>query len=179
MTGPADLQRFAVKIFAERRAPLEVSEFIPVFHRWIRDRAVPGILIDVADYGHLPEGPGVMLVGHEADYAMDAMEGPFGLLYTRKRPSPGALAGRLEAALRAAQAAGAKLEEEFAGRLVIGKGEALFLSNDRLLAPNDGAAFEALRPALESAASAVFGGADVRREEGDPRRRLAVRLTCR
>ena len=172
--SPADLQRFAVKIYAER--PVEIGSFIPVFHRWIRDHAVEGTLIDVADYGHLPEGPGVVLVGHEADYYMDSMEGPLGLLYSRKQPTPGALPARVEAALRAALAACSRLEEEFEGRLAFRKGEALFLSNDRLLAPNDEAAFAALRPALESAASAVFGRASLLREPGDPRRRLAVRL---
>jgi hypothetical protein len=172
--SPADLQRFAVKIFAER--PVEIGSFIPVFHRWIRDHAVEGTLIDVADYGHLPDGPGVVLVGHDADYFMDSMEGPLGLLYNRKQPTAGALAARVEAGLRAALAACARLEEEFGGRLSFRKGEALFLSNDRLLAPNDEATFAALRPALEAAASAVFGKASLRREAGDPRRRLSVLL---
>ncbi len=174
--GPEDLQRFAVKLFAAPPAAVETAEFIPVFHRWIRDGAVEGLLIDVADYGHLPDGPGVVLVGHEADYFMDSMEGPLGLLYNRKQPSPGGLAERLEAAFRAAEAACSRLEEEFPGRLSFRRGEALFLSNDRLLAPNDEPTFAALRPALEAAATAVFGRAQLSREPGDPRGRLALRI---
>lgn len=178
MSGVSDLHRFAIKVYADGKGPFEAADVIPVFHRWIRDHAVEGLLIDVADYGHLPAGPGVVLVGHEADYFLDSMEGPLGLLYNRKGPSPGALAERVQAAFRAAWAACSKLEEELPGKLVFRKGDALFLSNDRLLAPNDDATWAALRPALEAAASAVYGRAEVRREAGDPRRRLAVRLTA-
>jgi hypothetical protein len=172
----AELQRFAVKLFARPEGIPALPDVIPVFHRWIRDGAIDGLLVDVADYGHLPGGPGVVLVGHEADYAMDAMEGPLGLLHTRKQPLPGEFPDRVRAVFRAALAACARLEEDFAGRLSFRAGEALFLSNDRLLAPNDDASFQALRPGLEAAARALYGTAEVAREAGDPRRRLAVRL---
>lgn len=179
MSAPPDLHRFGVKIFADRAGGVALAEFIPVFHRWIRDHAVEGILIDVADYGHLPDGPGVVLVGHEADYYVDSMEGPLGLLYVRKQPAAGTFRAALEAALRAALSAGRLLEGEFGGRLAFRAGDALFLANDRLAAPNDEATFARLRPDLEAAAAAVFGKAEVRREGGDPRRRLAVRLAAR
>jgi len=31
---------------------------------------VPGLLIDVADYAHVPDGPGVILIGHDVDYGI-------------------------------------------------------------------------------------------------------------
>jgi len=86
-----ELQKVVVKFFAADPASVKLDEFIPVFHRWIQKHAVDGMLIDVADYGHLPQGPGVVLVAHEADYFMDTMEGPLGLLYNRKASSSGRL----------------------------------------------------------------------------------------
>ena len=166
-----ELQKFGIKIFAKDAAGPGLEAFVPVFHRWIREHRVPGILVDVADYAHLPQSPGVVLVGHEADYYIDQMEGPLGLLYSRKLAQPGTLAERLRASLQVAREACAALQEDFEGRVTFDPGEALFLANDRLLAPNTDAAFAELRPDLE----AVFGKG-LRREAGDPRRRLAVRV---
>jgi rhodanese-related sulfurtransferase len=41
---------------------------IGVFHRFIQRGLVEGNLVDVADYRHVPNGPGVMLVGQDVDY---------------------------------------------------------------------------------------------------------------
>ena len=49
-----------------------------VFHQWIRDSVCPEMLIDVADYRHVPAGPGVMLIGHEANYSLDNRENRLG-----------------------------------------------------------------------------------------------------
>lgn len=168
-----ELQKFGIKVFAKGGASVELDAFIPVFHRWIREHRVPGTLVDVADYGHLPKGPGVVLVGHEADFYIDSMEGPLGLLYSRKLPQPGTFAERLRASLQVAREACAALEAEpeLEGRLAFDPADLLFLSNDRLAAPNTEEAFAALRPDLE----AVFGRSGLRRETGDPRRRLAAR----
>ncbi len=174
-----DLHKIAVKFFAEDPLGVKAEELIPVFHRWIQKHTVEGTLIDVADYSHVPGGPGVVLVGFETDLGLDEMEGPLGLLLTRKQPLPGAFPERVAGTLKAALDACAKLEEEpeLKGRLRFRKGEALFISNDRLLAPNTDAAFEALKAGLEAAGREVFPkGVSIVREGGDPRRRLAARL---
>lgn len=171
-----DLQKMAVKLFAEPAPGLNLQDLIPVFHRWIREHVVEGVLVDVADYSHLPQSPGVVLVSHEADYALDAAEGPLGLLYVRKAPQPGELRARIAATLKAAREACAKLEAEPAlgGRLRFRKAEGLFIANDRLLAPNDGATWEALRSDLEAAAREVLGPVILARDAADPRRRLTA-----
>ncbi|MBY0396577.1 MAG: hypothetical protein K2X91_08940, partial [Thermoleophilia bacterium] len=84
-TTVADAVRIGVKLYAEDPAAVRPDRFIPVFHGWIQRGAVPGLLIDVADYAHVPQGPGVMLIGHEADHAIDLGEGRPGVLYQRKR----------------------------------------------------------------------------------------------
>ncbi len=177
-----DLQKVVVKFFAADPASVKLDEFIPVFHRWIQKHAVDGMLIDVADSGHLPQGPGVALVAHEADYFMDTMEGPLGLLYNRKISSSGRLSDRIASAFKAALSACVKLETEpeFQGRLKFRASEALFLANDRLNAPNTDEAFQALRSDLSAALSKVYPtNVELRRVSEDPRSRLTVQVASR
>ena len=42
-----------------------------VFHAWIQKGAVEGLLLDVADYQHIQDGPGMILIGDQVDYAFD------------------------------------------------------------------------------------------------------------
>jgi len=79
------IQHVRVKVFARQPVSIDQGEAIAVFHRWIQDRVCPEMLIDVADYRHVPNGPGVMLIGHEANYSLDSAKGRLGLLYSRKQ----------------------------------------------------------------------------------------------
>jgi hypothetical protein len=167
----AALEKFGFKVFAGFDG--KVEEFIPVFHGWIQRKAVEGLLVDVADYSHLPHSPGVVLVGHEADRSMDQSEGPLGLLYMRKPAAgPGDLRSRLREALRATLDSCVKLEDDLKGRLTFRMSDLLFIANDRLLAPNDEATWAALRPELQ----ALLPGSSPARDASDPRRRLTVRI---
>jgi hypothetical protein len=177
-----DLHKVAVKFFATDPSAVRLDEFIPVFHRWIQKHAVEGMLIDVADYGHLPQGPGVVLVAHEADYSIDSSEGPFGLLYNRKISTTGRLSDRIAAAFKAALGACVKLETEpeFQGRLKFRAGEALVVANDRLNAPNTEEGFQALRSDLAAALSKVYpSNFDIKRVSHDDRERLTIQVSSR
>src|SRR4051812_46624230 len=90
-----DAHKLQLKIYAEPTHGLELDAYIPVFHAWIKHHVLKDLLIDVANYAHVPNGPGVALIGHGADYFMDEGEGRLGLLYNRKRaaPEPGARLG--------------------------------------------------------------------------------------
>jgi len=101
------VQHVRVKIFALE--PVDLAGAIPVFHRWIQERVRPEMLIDVADYRHVPNGPGVMLIGYEADYSLDNTKGRLGLLYSRKQAG-GAAQENLRQAYDAAVAACRLLE---------------------------------------------------------------------
>jgi hypothetical protein len=175
-----DLARFAVKLFAAQTPEDVLKKAVPVFHRWIQNHTVPGVLVDVADYGHLPKSPGVVLVTHEANFALDATEGPLGLLYTRKIPLEGTLEARVKAASEVVLEAASQLEgaPEFEGKLRFRTDLLLWLSNDRLAVPNTEDAWAAVRPALTAVFAPLFGeGASIARETSDPRRRLTVRVT--
>lgn len=106
-------QRINVKFFIQNADELYLPSWIPVFHQWIQRQAVPGLLIDLVDYKHVHNGPGLILIGHEADYAMDWEGGRPGLLVRRKRQdAAAALQEQLQVTLTWAQQARALLEEE-------------------------------------------------------------------
>jgi hypothetical protein len=167
------LQRIGVKVFLTEAPSLET--IVPVFHRWIQNGSVDGMLIDVADYSHVPEGPGVVLVAHEGNYALDLGGGRPGLLYYRKQPLDGGLGQRLQTtsivALRAADAL--EREAEVKGAIC---GDAIqFFANDRLAAPNDAETEAAFQPALDSLLDRLFDGAPRKQcRNQDPRERFNV-----
>ena len=78
-------ERVSVKFFLDGSDEVNLPALVPVFHRWIREHTVPGLLIDVADYRHVVAGPGVLLLGHDGDYVLDGANGRPGLLYKHKR----------------------------------------------------------------------------------------------
>src|SRR5579862_4031689 len=153
--------KLQLKIYATPAAAkaVEVEAVIPVFHRWLKDHVLPELVIDVANYGHVPEGPGVVLIGHGTDYFMDLGEGRLGLLHNRKRTGPAA-GERLSDLARRALHAAALLEKEAAlgGKLTFATNELLFRINDRLAAPNTDATFAALKGELEALGKQLFAG---------------------
>jgi len=179
--NPSKLQ---LKLFADRNVHAPESEaFIPVFHRWIRDHVLAELVIDVANYAHVPKGPGVVLIGHTGDYYLDDSDGRFGLLYSRKRGLAGAaFEARLEDLFRRTLHAAALLEKEAPatgagqGGLRFGTNELLFRVNDRLAAPASDETFAALRPALEAMAGRLFEGPFELTRVGDARALFGVKL---
>jgi hypothetical protein len=188
------IQHVNVKIFAHPspddpsrdRQGAVVSEQLlsaapAVFQRWIRENAAQEILIDVADYRHVPAGPGVVLVGHQANYSLDNGASRLGLLYNRKAPIEAGAAENIAQALRAALAACRRLEEEpeFEGGLRFGRDLEIVI-NDRALAPNTDEAFASIEPAIESALRVVYGAVEFHLERlGDARERLRIAAHAR
>jgi hypothetical protein len=37
---------------------IDLEAVIPVFHRWIQEQIFDELLLDVANYSHVPDGPG-------------------------------------------------------------------------------------------------------------------------
>lgn len=103
--------KLQVKVLADQFEQALVPEVIPVFHRWITQRVLDEVLVDVADYRHVFQGPGITLVGHESTYHLDEQNGELGLVCFRKRAFD---AGRdpLIEALRRALFACARLERD-------------------------------------------------------------------
>jgi len=174
-----DAHKLQLKIYLtpESARSLDPEALIPVFHRWIKQRLLPELTIDVANYGHVPQGPGVVLIGHGADYFLDEGEGRPGLLHNRKRAGL-APAERLGDLARRTLHAAALLEKDLAltGKITFATDELLFRVNDRLAAPSSDATFLALRPELEALAKALFAGPVTLTREGGPKELFAVRI---
>lgn len=170
--------KLQVKIFAEAGTHVALEAFIPVLHGWIKNHVLPELMIDVANYAHVPKGPGVVLIGHASDYFMDEADGRLGLLYNRKRAPPEP-SQRMGDAFRRALHAAALLEKEplLEGKLRFAPGELLVRLNDRLLAPNDDATFDAVRPELEQLGGILFAGPFELARAGTPRGPFAVTLS--
>lgn len=178
-----DASKLQLKLFVERNGHHpEAEAFIPVFHRWIKDHVLSELVIDVANYAHVPKGPGVVLIGHTGDYYLDDAGGRFGLLYSRKRGLGGAtFEARLEDLFRRALHAAVLLEKEPASssgetRLRFATNELLFRINDRLAGPANDDTFAAVRPALEAVARRLFDGAFELTRVGDARELFGVKL---
>ena len=173
-----NIERFCVKFFARPETSLDDTVFIEIFHEWIRLKTLPGILLDVADYRHVPDGPGIMLITHEINFAMDYSEGRFGLLAQQKLSQGVTQQERIVDLVRATVTFGALLESDprIAGQLSLEGGAFHFLSNDRLTLPNTAEGFAAIRPDLEAAAAVIYPGqtVSVARLDNDPRDRLTV-----
>ena len=155
-----DLQRISIKLYAQPESEVEARDFVPVFHSWIQNQRVANhLLIDVANYAHVPDGPGVVLAAHEASYLTDQSDGEFGLLYQRKQPQAGELPERVSASVQAVRSAAESLEEEddLKAKVQFDRRRFRFIANDRLTAPNTEASFAALKPALSQAAAEFFG----------------------
>jgi hypothetical protein len=137
----------------------DFGALIPVFHRWIRERVCDELLIDVADYRHVPAGPGVVLVGLEGTYSLDLTDRRPGLRYVRKAEVPGGLRAALAQGLRALDHACRLLEQDagLGGRFQFYRKELELRVNARLLAPNRRDTFVALKPELERAFAVLLG----------------------
>lgn len=174
-----DLQHVNVKIPVAADSAVDLARLVEIFHGWISRQEMEEVLIDVADYRHVPGGPGVVLVGLEADYSLDGTGGSPGLRYNRKAAFPGADGDRFAQAFRSAARACRMLEME----RWIGppprfdwRSFELFV-NDRALAPNTPETRERERRALEVWLGRFFGSPPSRLDlEADPRKRFGARI---
>ena len=66
---------FEDPFFLKDADALNQDEVLKLFHEWIQEDRIDDLLIDVADYRHVPDGPGVILVAHNAFYSLDNAAG--------------------------------------------------------------------------------------------------------
>ena len=107
-----DLHKFGIKFFAADAEKLDILKLIPIYHRWIQQGPLEDLLIDVADYSHVPSGPGVMLIAHEGNYALDETGHERGVVYYSKHRLEGELPERFAAVARKALKAARLMTED-------------------------------------------------------------------
>jgi hypothetical protein len=162
-------EKLQIKFFA--KSPVDAEAVVPVFHRLIRERAFDELMIDVADYKHVKNGPGIVLVGDANDYYLDEGEGRQGLMFSRKRHGAPPEARLREGFARALKAC-ALLESapELEGKLAFSTDEVRLRFPDRLNAPNDDATFAEVSRDVSPLLDKLFGvgGYAIERGQASP-----------
>jgi hypothetical protein len=168
-----ELQHVNVKLLVQDQGAARLEPLIPVFHGWIENQgAGKELLIDVADYSHVPAGPGVVLIGHEGNYSVDNTGNRLGVRYNRKAALDGSNQERLAQAARAALAACQRLESEprLDGKFRFNGQDIEIFVNDRLVAPNNAATREAFDADFQAFSRKLFRGKEYSISYGeDPR----------
>jgi hypothetical protein len=163
-------EKLQIKFFAKPTSSFDVEVIVPVFQRFIREHAFDELMIDVADYKHVKNGPGIALIGDANDYFLDEGEGRPGLLFSRKRHGAGP-EGRLREGFARALKACSLLEvaPELEGKLVFATDEVLIRLPDRLNAPNDDATFAEIKAEVSVLVDKLYGpGASIERGPAAP-----------
>jgi hypothetical protein len=173
------LQHVNVKLLVENPKQVDLEPLIPVFHEWIQGQVFDELLLDVADYRHVPGGPGVILIGHQADYSLDNTDDRLGVRYNRKAGLDGSNLERLQQAGRAALSACQKMEQEprLGGKLRFNGQEIELFINDRLLAANNAPNRRDADAEFQAFATKLFQGGEYSLVfSQDPRRLLGATL---
>ena len=156
-------QRVGVKVFVEDQEAFDRARMIDVFHRWIQEDRLTGTLVDVHDYTHVPEGPGVLLIAHEWHLRTDEAGGRIGLEYELKREGSGTLAERLREGIVSVLEAAAALEQDTAGENPVrfATREMAFRFTDRLAVQPTEAAFDEVTGELDDVLAGLYGGVPI------------------
>src|SRR5260370_21223106 len=154
-----ELNHINVKLLVKNPEEVDLEPVVPVFHNWIQGQIYDEQLLDVADYRHVPAGPGVILIGLQGDYSVDNTDNRLGVRYNRKAVIDGDNQDRLKQAARAALNACQRLEEEASlqGKLRFNGQDVEVFIHDRLTAPHREKPREALQSDLDRLANQCFG----------------------
>jgi hypothetical protein len=173
-----EFQHVNVKLLLEKPEGIDLEPLIPTFHSWIQGQVCEELLLDVADYRHVDAGPGVVLIGHQANYSVDNTDDRLGVRYNRKAPLEGSNQDRFKQATRAVLMACQRLESDprLGGKLRFNGQEMELFINDRLLAPNRDTTREAAEPEFQTFFKNLFRGGEysLSYDNRDPRRLFSV-----
>ena len=172
--------RIQIKLFFARSTGADVSPYVAVFHRWIQRQPFDQLLIDIHNYAHVHQGPGILLVGHEGDFAIDASGGRTGLLYRLKRDTYDTIGEGTAIALRRLAQGALALESEpsLNGQLEVDRTQFELSIPDRLSYPNRADTFDQIEDELSAVIRDVSGANNLllERIDNDAREPLSIRV---
>jgi hypothetical protein len=154
-----DVFKIEAKLFTRGKS-LPHDKVLRAFHRWIQEQSVADhMLIDVADYAHVTDGPGTVLVSSQANFYLDHGGGRGGILYSRKLPFDGDFSARLRQAVTEAVKAAKRLinDPTLAGEISFATDELLIRLNDRLLAPANADTISKTQLVIQKLADEIWG----------------------
>ena len=171
-----ETKSISFKIYMDKGQELDPEVWFRVFNTWI-PQPDDDILVDVADYSHVKNGPVTILVGHKANYALDNTDGRFGFQYTRKRDLQGSFADDLETTIREGLKAAARLDTDPAldgGVHFTGERTQVVL-NDRLNTPNTDDTEENIKADVDAFLSRLYAGGSAKTQRNqDARQRFTL-----
>jgi hypothetical protein len=172
-----ELQKINVKFFVAEPNKVPLTDFIDIFHGWIQ--ATDGVYHDVADYSHMQDGPGIVLVAADANVSLDDTEGRRGLLYKQKAPLQGSNQEKLRYVVRSALENCLRIEKDpsLAGKIKFRGEETEITINDRLIAPNAEASLLELKADAVRFLDKLYCGSTVSIEpNNEPRECLGLKV---
>lgn len=166
-------------MLADAPTDFRLDAFLAIFGRWRQNKDHPAEWVDLADYAHMAEGPGILIAGHQGNFVVDSARPGLGLFYGGKKDFEGSNDERIIEAFRRCLSLTKALvaEPTYPAEMKL-KPEAweLFI-NDRLQFPNNTETDAALRPAIKAALTKLFGeGAFTIEQDTDPQRRYAFSI---
>lgn len=167
-------EKFALKLYVAEPRDLKLNSVTIAFHDFISENALGELLIDTVDYTHVHEGPGIVLIGHASDYALELSEGRAGLSCSRKRDHV-PVSERAADALRRTLTAAAKLEARAELALRFRTDELRLTITDRLALGSMPDAFAAVTEAWAPVLKRAFGNEPSLSREGNGRQPFTVR----
>ena len=152
-----DLQRIDVKLLLDTPPNPNIDVFLVIFDRWRQRQDHPCDWVDLADYAHMPTGPGILIAGKRDRFSIDLNPPGPGLLTSTRAGLEGSLEDRVREAFRRARELNRSVltEPEFPAEFsVSAEGWEIYI-NDRLAFPDSDASDSLVRPALTSALGAA------------------------
>ncbi len=169
-----DLQRIDLKVLARAPQPPPLDPILTIFDRWRKEEDAPSDWVDLADYAHMPQGPGVMMAGKREHFSVDTNEPGLGILAQTRKDLDGAVEQRFLEAFRRHLTLATRLlgEAEWPAAITVDSSKWVIAVNDRLNFPNNDETDHALKTGLIAALDHVFGqnGYTLTRDD-NPRRR--------
>jgi len=178
-----ELQYLMVKIYCAGSEGIILDDFTPMFNKWIQENESDKVLVDVASYGHVPYGPGILLIGHDENYSMEyGVENKLGLLFSVKEERAGSNIERVEYAIKAAVAACKKImqDEDYKDKIKFDFNGLVVSINDRCIVGNTEDGFKFIDAEFKDLFCKYFSKKSVKIEKvsQDPRDRLAIRVSA-
>ena len=158
---------------------MQPEDILPIFQRWIQEHTIEGMLIDVIDYKHVPDGPGIVLIADEFDLAYDLADGEIGLYYMCASAScPIRWSGLCASSSATRWRPRAPWKRKRQGTSVIDFNSAKISFLDRIHYRNEPEIFETVRGSLTETLSEIMGAnVLISRMYDDPRAIFALRCT--
>ena len=118
------------------------------------------MLIDVVDYSHISDGPGIMLIAHEGQFSFDLENNQPGVFYLRKTNLNGDFDEKINYVINTVVLSARLIQKNAIGKEVQFLNNSFrFISNDRRLAENSKANQKLYSNALECYLDKNYPGA--------------------